>query len=224
MGNLWPRDPRVQVLTINLGVEPTGIGWEAGMVGQRMLPLTQTTPKPLLKVAGVSLLDRHLIRLNQSMAMGETCPVIVNVASPWPTDHRPTLNKASTPNLRIIISDERHSGALETAGGIVNALPLIETDFLLVINADIFSDLDFLKFWGNAQKSLINKDAYLGLVQNPEHNAAGDFLLKRLRRDTRPRLLDKQALFQTTLLTPKLTFAGVSAYRTSFFQDFADRC
>lgn len=187
--------------------------------GQRMLPLTQTTPKPLLKVAGVSLLDRHLIRLNQSMAMGETCPVIVNVAhlGQQIIDH---IEQSEYSNLRIIISDERHSGALETAGGIVNALPLIETDFLLVINADIFSDLDFLKFWGNAQKSLINKDAYLGLVQNPEHNAAGDFYLNG-SGEIHATPFRQTGTISNDSADTKLTFAGVSAYRTSFFQDLS---
>ena len=99
----------------------------------------------------MSLLDRHLIRLNPKYGDGETCPVIVNVAhlGQQIIDH---IEQSEYSNLRIIISDERHSGALETAGGIVNALPLIETDFLLVINADIFSDLDFLKFWGKRSK------------------------------------------------------------------------
>ena len=184
--------------------------------GQRMLPLTETTPKPLLKVAGVTLIDLHLARLNQSIYANKPCPVVVNVdhLGQQIIDH---LERSQYANLSIAISDERHCGALETAGGIVNALPLINTDFLLVINADIFTDLDYLMFWENAQSALTANDAYLGLVQNPQHNPEGDFYLSK-SGEVHDTLSDQVEAVSNGYSETKLTFSGVGAYRTSLFR------
>jgi MurNAc alpha-1-phosphate uridylyltransferase len=112
--------------------------------------------------------------------------------------------------LSFCISDERGSGALETAGGIVNALPMINTEFFLVINADIFTNLDFIQFSERAGKAILNKDAYLGLVENPEHNSTGDFFLN----DSGCVLSSSKTAHQG-----KYTFSGVGLYRKSFFEN-----
>jgi MurNAc alpha-1-phosphate uridylyltransferase len=196
---------------------PTVLILAAGK-GQRMLPLTQATPKPLLKVAGVSLLDHHLVRLNQSLVEGESCRVIINVAHMGQQiiDH---IEQTDYANLEIIISDERNCDALETAGGIVNALPLIESDYLMVINGDIYTDLNFFGFWKSAQKALAIKDAYVGLVQNPDHNSDGDFYLDNSSEvhDS----LKTDSVDPVSTSSTKLTFAGVSAYRTSIFRNLS---
>ncbi len=184
---------------------PTLVILAAG-AGQRMLPLTQATPKPLLQIAGISLLDRHLASLNRAFSAEQPFRLIINIAH-LGQQIIDAVNHASYPNLDIRFSDERATGALETAGALVKMLPLIKTEHILVINADTFTDLAFDQFWQRARVALQTKQAYLGLVPNPEHHPLGDFCLAPTG--------DLQNRHEAT--QPTFTFSGIGAYCKSLF-------
>ena len=171
--------------------------------GKRMLPLTQDCPKPLLKVATKSLLDHHLEHLEKAGFRH----IVVNVAylGEQIIDHlKQRQSHYQHLGLKITVSDEQTTGALETAGGIVNALPLIESDPFMVINADIWHNTDLASFALRASDALNQSKAYLGLVDNPSHNTAGDFYLT-----------------DNGLVSPtdgqKFTFSGIGVYSKAFF-------
>ena len=135
--------------------------------GERLRPLTDSTPKPLLKVGDKSLIEYHLDKLAQS-GISE---VIINTA--WLGEQiRQTLSDGEKYGVNIHYSDEGEQ-ALETAGGIIKALPLLGDEPFLIINGDIFTDYDF--------KQLVNLklegEAHLVMVENPDHNHKGDFAL-----------------------------------------------
>ncbi|MDB2405438.1 nucleotidyltransferase family protein [Arcobacteraceae bacterium] len=133
--------------------------------GERMRPLTDNTPKPLLKVKDKSLIIWHIEKLASS---GFTT-IIINIAH-LGEQIIESLGDGTQWGIKIIYSDERVSGALETAGAIVKALPTL-SEIFLVVNADIWCDYDF-----NSDFNLDNSSAHLILVPNPEHNLKGDFL------------------------------------------------
>ncbi len=132
--------------------------------GERMRPLTDNTPKPLLEVKGKPLIVWHIEKLVDKGFK----TIIINI------DHLgeqilQSLGDGSIWGIKIIYSDERETGALETAGAIIKALPFL-SEIFLVVNGDIWCDYDFqLDF------HLDNKLAHLVLVPNPEHNPNGDF-------------------------------------------------
>lgn len=157
--------------------------------GERMRPLTDRVPKPLLPVAGKPLIVHHLEALSRA---GFT-EVVVNLS--WLGEQiRALLGDGEDFGLSIRYSEEPE--ALETAGGILRALPLLGERFI-VVNADIFTDYDFAR--------LRNGDsiAHLVLVPNPAHRAGGDFALaeSRVSNDGEPRY----------------TFSGIAQYRQAFF-------
>lgn len=136
--------------------------------GERLRPLTDTTPKPLLMAGSKSLIEHHLLQL----ADNGITDVVINIA--WLGQQiRERLGNGEKYNLHIIYSDEGEQ-ALETAGGIIKALPLLGDKPFLVVNGDIWSDFDL--------STLINGEmqgeAHLILVDNPGHNHKGDFALK----------------------------------------------
>ena len=101
--------------------------------GERMRPLTDNLPKPLLKVAGKMLIEYHLEKLKAA----QITEVIINHA--WLGEKiEQALGDGSRYGLNIHYSPEAE--ALETAGGIINALPLLENEVFIVINADIYCD------------------------------------------------------------------------------------
>ncbi len=105
--------------------------------GERMRPLTDHTPKPLLEVAGTPLIGWHLRRLQQA---GFT-EIVINHA--WLGQQiEDTLKDGSDYGVRIAYSPER-AGGLETAGGIATALPLLGNEPFLVVNGDVLTDIDF---------------------------------------------------------------------------------
>jgi len=144
----------------------------AAGLGTRMRPLTDTTPKPLLKVGGIPLILWHIERL----AHDDFKDIVINIAH---LGHQiqDTLGDGSEWGVNITYSDEQDEGALESAGGIVKALPKLikgEGDEpFLVVNGDIFTDYDFQYHRKLADGVL----AHLILVPNPEHNPEGDFAL-----------------------------------------------
>jgi N-acetyl-alpha-D-muramate 1-phosphate uridylyltransferase len=135
--------------------------------GERMRPLTDTVPKPLLEVRGKPLIVYHLEKLSR---LGVT-DVVINLS--WLGDLiRDRLEDGAQWNLRIHYSDEGAT-ALETGGGIFRALPWLGCDPFLLVNADVYTDFDF----GTLR---IKPDAWahLVLVPNPPQGLRGDFSLR----------------------------------------------
>ena len=132
--------------------------------GERLAPLTDVTPKPLIALGVKSLIEHHLLALE---AAG-VAQVTVNVAhlGEQIVDH---LDRFNSHALDIVFSHEP-PGALETAGGIHKALELIQSDPFIVVNADVWTDFPF-----SALPDTIDNDAHLVLVPNPPHHPEGDF-------------------------------------------------
>ena len=139
--------------------------------GERMRPLTDTTPKPLLQVGREPLIGWHLRRL----AAAGIREIVINHA--WLGKQiEDTLGNGTTYGVHITYSAEGGQG-LETAGGIATALPLLGNDPFLVINGDILTDIDFSEAVRQSETLLSDGLAYLWLTTNPPHNPTGDFSL-----------------------------------------------
>lgn len=179
--------------------------------GERMRPLTDHCPKPLLKVAGIPLIEHHIKKLAQC---GIT-DIIINYA--WLGEMITSyLGDGRKYGVKISYSPENH-GALETAGGIVQALPLItEGDTnapFLLINGDVYTDFDFSTL---ATLATLADDclAHIYLVTNPEHNIQGDFIFEGQQ------LSNIDTLPTTTHSSNcTFTFSGISIFRPQFFQN-----
>jgi len=167
--------------------------------GERMRPLTETIPKPLLEVGGRPLIGWHLERL----AAAGFRDVVINHAHLGPMIEE-TLGDGSAHGLRIRYSPEPEP--LETAGGIAQALPLLGGSPFLVVNADIYCEFDFRALAHHLQQlsGVEGTDlAHLVLVPNPPQHAQGDFALGEGRVTA-----DGQS---------RLTFSGIGAYRPELF-------
>lgn len=133
--------------------------------GERMRPLTDTTPKPLLPVAGKPLVQYHLEKLAQA---GVT-EIVINHA--WLGEQlEKTLGDGGRWGVTIHYSAEQE--ALETAGGIIKALPLLGEQPFIVVNGDVWSDYPFARLLTQTPQK-----AHLVLVENPAHHAQGDFAI-----------------------------------------------
>ena len=133
--------------------------------GKRLLPLTKETPKPLIKVGDQSLIQRNI---NYLIDNGFS-EIIINVSHH--SDQVINHVKEIFPNINILFSIE--DKPLGTGGGILNALPIIGSKPFLLINSDIFHKIDIKDLPQDT------KAAHLIGVPNPEHNADGDFSLKK---------------------------------------------
>lgn len=162
--------------------------------GERMRPLTDRTPKPLLPVAGKPLIVWHLERL----ARAGFRDIVINHAH-LGDQIEALLDDGAAWGLAIRYAEEP-PGALETAGGIANALPLLGDAPFLVVNGDIWCDYDFANAFGMLQADDL---AHLVLIANPDHNPGGDFALAGSR------VADEGA--------ERLTFAGIGVYRPALF-------
>ena len=142
----------------------------AAGLGKRMLPLTEHTPKPLLPVAGKPLISHHLEHLQRAGFK----QVVINTAH-LGEQIEAALGDGEKFGLSIQYSHEEQP--LETAGGIIKALPLLGEQPFLVINGDVWSDLPLsaLKSCGHFFEN--NHLAHLVLVNNPPHHPEGDFIL-----------------------------------------------
>jgi MurNAc alpha-1-phosphate uridylyltransferase len=162
--------------------------------GERMRPLTLTTPKPLIRAAGVPLIEYHL----QALARAGFTEIVINHA--WLgqqiEDH---LGDGSRFGLSIRYSPEGEP--LETGGGIFRALPLLGDEPFLVVNGDVWTDYDF-----HLLKRPLDTLAHLVLVENPAHHTAGDFILS----DTQVR--DAEPGAQT------LTYSGIAVLHPLLFK------
>ncbi|MDP3858527.1 MAG: nucleotidyltransferase family protein [Stagnimonas sp.] len=149
--------------------------------GERMRPLTDHSPKPLLPLAGRSLIEWHLQRL-AAAGVGE---VVINLG--WLGERiRAALGDGGGQGLAIRYSDEGWP-ALETGGGIFRALPLLGAEPFLLVNGDVWTDADFGAL---LRRGLVADElAHLLLVANPPQHPGGDFALREgLVEDTEPRL------------------------------------
>lgn len=165
--------------------------------GERMRPLTDTCPKPLLPVAGKPLLMWHLEKLAR---MGVSA-VVINTA--WLGDALvDAVGDGANWGLHVHWSHEP-PGGLETAGGIVQALPLLGDQPFMVVNGDIWTDFDFSVL----PRSLEGALGHVVLVNNPLHNPQGDFALSAEGR--------------VKLEGQKLTFSGVSVLSPALFKGVA---
>ncbi|MDP1734292.1 MAG: nucleotidyltransferase family protein [Sulfuritalea sp.] len=171
--------------------------------GERMRPLTDQTPKPLLPVGGKPLIVWHLERL----AKAGLREVVINHAH-LGAQIEAALGDGARWGLSIRYSPEPE-GALEAAGGIANALPLLGNDEpFLVINGDIHCDWDVARaVYALPAKSL----AHLVLVPNPPHHTRGDFLLANgeVRADIQAPAGNEQVC----------TFSGIGIYRPQLFAE-----
>jgi len=161
--------------------------------GERMRPLTDQTPKPLLMAGGKPLIVWHLERL---AAAGFT-EIVINHAH-LGTLIEQTLGDGAPWGLHIQYSPEP-PGALETAGGIATALPLLGDEAFLVVNGDVYCDWDF-----NRARQLTGKTAHLVMVTNPAHHSGGDFSL------------DGERVVYTNA-EQTFTYAGIGIFSPSFF-------
>lgn len=165
--------------------------------GERMRPLTDSTPKVMLEVGGKPLIEWHVERLQRAGVRR----VVINHA--WLGEQiERRLGNGTRLGLEIVYSAETQ--ALESAGGIANALPLIGTEPFLVVNGDIFTDFEFVALLERLpQLDGTTRLAHLVLVANPEHNLEGDFALsdRQVRSDGPARL----------------TFSGLGVYHPALF-------
>jgi MurNAc alpha-1-phosphate uridylyltransferase len=173
--------------------------------GERMRPLTDHSPKPLLEAGGRAL----IVHLIEALAAAGCRQLVVNTAHLGPMLEQ-ALGDGSRWGVRIAWSHEGE--ALETAGGIAHARALLGEAPFLVVNGDLWTDLDFAGFIARAGAVLADPalDAHLVLVDNPPHHPGGDF---RLRAG---RVVDDESSPDAAAL-PKYTFAGIGVYRMRLF-------
>ena|SRR5690348_13543801 len=165
--------------------------------GERLRPLTDTTPKPLIEVAGKPLIVHHLERLRDA---GYT-HILVNTS--WLADRiQEQLGDGGRYGVHIHYSYEGPE-PLETGGGIFKALPQLGRDPFLVVNGDVHTDFPF-----ETLKHRLKPDdlAHLVMVPNPAHHPAGDFHLTTTGH-LRPNG------------EPKLTYSGIGVYKADFFKE-----
>lgn len=165
--------------------------------GERMRPITDTTPKALVEIGGTSLLEQHLRRL----ADAGIRTVVVNLG--WMgAQIAARAGSGKRFGLQVVYSPE-YGNNLDTGGGIRRTLPLTGRAPFWVINADVFTDMALPDIELEAESL-----AHLVLVPTPDHKAAGDFEL----RDGKVRNSENQ----------DLTYSGVAFYRPEMFENSSD--
>ena len=164
--------------------------------GERMRPLTDHTPKPLLRVAGTPLIQHHIRRL----AADGLRELVINV-SHLGQQVMDYCGDGRRWGVSIAWSPEEE--ALETAGGIIRALPLLGEAPFLVVNGDIWTDFPFGRLAARALRP--GEDARLVMVGNPPQHPAGDFLV------------DAEGWIRERGAGTGWTYAGVGVYTPGFF-------
>ncbi|MEZ5541946.1 MAG: nucleotidyltransferase family protein [Pseudomonadota bacterium] len=162
--------------------------------GERMRPLTDATPKALLRVGGQSLIEHHI----RALARAGIVELVVNHAH-LGAQILAALGDGSRYGVGITYSAET-GGALETGGGIFKALPLLGPAPFVVVNADVWTDFDFARLPHG-----LTGLAHLVLVDNPPQHPAGDFALADGRIGQHGSAM--------------LTFSGIGVYRPALFED-----
>lgn len=169
--------------------------------GERMRPLSDRLPKPLLEAGGKPLIAWHI----EKLARAGFTTIAINHAHLGQLIED-TLGDGTRFGVELVYS--REAEALETAGGISTALPLLGSACIAVINGDVFTDFDYARIAHAVRQLERGADlAHLVLVDNPEHHPGGDFALAsgRVALDGGPRL----------------TFSGIAAYRSAMFAGIA---
>jgi MurNAc alpha-1-phosphate uridylyltransferase len=165
--------------------------------GERMRPLTDDTPKPLLKVRGRTLIEYHILGLARA-GIGK---IVINLA--WlGAQVRDHVGDGSRYGVSIVYSEEQPS-ALETAGGIFRALPRLMPGPFAVVNGDIYTDYPFEQLIIGSEA-----DAHLVLAPNPPQHASGDFGLS--------------GGWALPAAPEQFTFTGIAVYRPPFFAGCVD--
>ena len=165
--------------------------------GERLRPLTDTTPKPLLRVHDRPLIERHVMALARSGIRR----IVINLA--WlGAQIREYLGDGARYGVSIIYSEEQPR-ALETAGGIFRALPHLAPGPFAVVNGDIYTNFPF-----ESLAIASDREAHLVLVPNPPQHPAGDFGLE-------------QGL-AVAVAERRYTFSGIAVYRREFFAGCTD--
>jgi MurNAc alpha-1-phosphate uridylyltransferase len=165
--------------------------------GERLRPITDTTPKPLLRVRGQPLIERHVTGLAQAGIRR----IVINLA--WlGSQIRDYLGDGTRYGAAITYSEEQPR-ALETAGGIIRALPQLSPGPFAVVNGDIYTDFPF-----QSLEVASDRDAHLVLAPNPPQHPLGDFGLE-------------QGLALATAAA-RYTFTGIAVYRCAFFAGCQD--
>lgn len=161
--------------------------------GERLRPLTDTLPKPLVEVAGKPLIVYHL----EALARAEVRDVVINLS--WLGEKiRAALGDGSRCGVRIAYSEEGPV-PLETGGGIYRALTLLGSEPFLVVNSDVWTDMDFSRVLTLEDGA----DARLLLAPNPPHHPRGDF---GLNGDF---VVEREA--------DRFTYTGIGVYRPELF-------
>ena len=164
--------------------------------GERMRPLTDNLPKSLLSVGGKPLIVWHV----EKLAAAGFARIVINHA------HLGAQIEAALGDgarFGAAIDYSREAEALETAGGIARALPLLGAAPFAAVNADVFTDYDYARLAQAVDRLRQNEfAAHLVMVDNPDHNADGDFAL-----------LEERVVLEGALLT----FSGIAAYRPAMF-------
>jgi len=162
--------------------------------GERMRPLTDQTPKPLLEVNGKTLIEYHI----EALVRAGISEIVINHG--WLGEQIPRkLGDGSRYGAAILYSPEPPE-ALETGGGITQALPLLESDPFLVVNGDLYTDYPFSKLLQDSSSL-----AHLVLVDNPDHHPQGDFLL------------DSERVTAYGGGAGQLTYSGIARFDPAFF-------
>ncbi len=167
--------------------------------GERMRPLTLTRPKPLLAVGGRALIEHHL----HGLAKAGFREIVINLS--WlGTQIRQALGSGARYGLDIRYSEEGPE-PLETGGGIFRVLPMLGPGPFLVINADVWMDYPYARL-----RDVLGEGdlAHLVMVDNPEHNPDGDFVLAADRIVEGP--------------GERFTFSGLGVYRPALFEGCTD--
>lgn len=162
--------------------------------GERLRPLTDHTPKPLIKIHGRTLISYHL----ENLALAGFREVVINV-SHLRNMIRDSLGDGSNWRLKIHYSDESDH-PLDTGGGIQQALPWLGSAPFAVINGDVFTHYPFARL-----RAVKCQHAHLIMIPNPAHNPNGDWGVHGGRMDP-----DAE---------PHYTFSGISVYNPAFFAD-----
>lgn len=170
--------------------------------GERMRPLTDALPKPLLTVNGQSLLEHHLKRLKNFGFKN----IVINI------DHLGekiinAMGDGQHLGLNICYSDEQATGALETAGGIHKALSLLKSNSFIVINGDVWCNFDYTQLLSCTQKL-----ATIVLVENPAHNPAGDFSLNSNENSWSDAVAARKG-------EKSFTYSGIGIYQKKLFNN-----
>lgn len=171
----------------------------AAGLGERMRPLTDRTPKPLLEAGGKRLIEWHL----EKLAAIDVRYVVINtshLAAQFPD----ALGDGSRWGLRIRYAYEGPT-PLETGGGMLNALPLLGPEPFIVISADVWTDADFALLPAEPRGV-----GHLLMVNNPPHHIHGDFAL------------DTQGVIHDDSSAPRLTYSGIGVFRREMLDRWHD--